>query len=154
MQARTQVAKATMVMILRRTTSTRQLAALMLFVWLFALAAGIVNACALGQAPGRHANLALSEPAEHGHEHAGADDSAPVPAPACLKFCDDERSTLNLPVKDPGSAADLLSPPQQLQPTLLAWTSGEGLAPLAPLAQPPYRETGPPIPIRFLRLTI
>lgn len=150
-----------MTMILR-PTSRRRFAAAMLFVWIFALAAGIANACAPGQAHGGAVPLAV---AEHHHDeasneqrHAGAPLGDVVPSPgapdaACQKFCDDERSTLNLPIKDLGSAADML-PVLLLQPTTLAWTSGDDRAVESPNAPVPVRETGPPIPIRFLRLTI
>jgi len=150
-----------MTMILR-PSSKRRLAATMLFVWIFALLAGIANACALGEAHGgfapqtspehQHADVADA----HNHADAPLHKSAPssgTPSPACQKFCDDERSTLNLPVKALGDTADML-PLLLLQPTTLAWTSGDDPDVDAPDARLPVRETGPPISIRFLRLTI
>ncbi len=134
----------------------------MLFVWIFALVIGIANACALGEVHGGPTSLAVAEhhhdEALDGHTHAGASsgETAPspyTPDPACQKFCDNERSTLNLPLKDLGSAADM-QPLLLLQPIVLAWTSGDDLGVEAPNAQVPVCETGPPIPIRFLRLTI
>lgn len=150
-----------MTMILR-PSSKRRLAAWMLFVWIFALLASIANACVLGEAHGGFARQASPEH-EHadvadGHNHADAPlhKSAPssdTPSPACLKFCDDERSTLNLPLKALGGATDML-PLLLQQPITLAWTSGDAPDIAPPDARLPARETGPPISIRFLRLTI
>lgn len=150
-----------MAMILR-PSSRRRFAAAMLFVWIFALAIGIANACALGEAHGGPTPLVVTEhhhdEALDVHSHAGASlgETAPSPFtsdPACPKFCDEGRSTLNLPLKDLGNAADML-PVLLQQPTTLAWMSGDDPKVEDSLAQLPVRETGPPIPIRFLRLTI
>jgi len=150
-----------MTMILR-PSSKRRLAATMLFVWIFALLAGVANACALGEAHGGFATQASSarqhDEAMDGHSHADAplhkaEPSSDTPPPACQKFCDDERSTLNVPLKALGGTADML-PLLLLQPTALAWTSGDDPDVDAPDTLLPARETGPPISIRFLRLTI
>jgi len=150
-----------MTTMLRRTTR-QGLATAMLFVWMFALVSGMANACALGKgssldgspitATYRHNDAA----GMHEHDDHGA---AGLTAPrssdhedACQRFCDDEWSTLNPLSKDLGSPASML--PLLFESTTLVWTSEQALAPAAPARAVPVRGTGPPIPIRFLRLTI
>lgn len=142
-------------------TTRRRLAAALLFVWLFALVAGMANACALGGEQAWPASHAHDDAAAlHGHEAHEGHEQAPHPsAPgpqdhdeACQKFCDDERSTLNLVAKDlgsPGSLQLLLVPF-----ATLAWTPGVVQPPEAPPADVPPCMTGPPIPIRLLRLAL
>jgi len=150
---------------IQRTTK-RRLAAAMLFVWLFALVSGMANACALG---GSSAVLVLGEAVSHHHDGAASshghhdhdddeiavESNAPEPqdhGEACQKFCDDERSTVNFVAKDLGSPGSLL--PVLIQFTTLAWTPGVAqIAEVLPADVPPC-VTGPPIPIRLLRLTI
>ena len=150
-------------------TIRRRLAAVMLFVWLFALVAGMANACALG---GGNADPALGLAVSHHHddttpphghdEHDEHDEDELVDVSsasksqdhdaACQKFCDDERSTVNFFAKDLGSPDSLL--PVLIQFTTLAWTPGTAqIAEVLPADVPPC-VTGPPIPIRLLRLTI
>lgn len=150
---------------IQRTTK-RRLAAAMLFVWLFALVSGMANACTLG---GSTPALVLGEAASHHHDDAApphghhdhdddeiaVESNAPGPQDhdeACQKFCDDERSTVNVVAKDLGSPGSLL--PVLIQFTNLAWTPGVArIAEVLPADVPPC-VTGPPIPIRLLRLTI
>lgn len=70
-----------------QTARVRRLAAQMLLVWLFALATGIVNACAM--APTAHAPMT----------HAPGCDACPDAHPAgaaqaCAKFCADESTSV------------------------------------------------------------
>ena len=141
-----------------------------LVVWLFALTAGVVNACVLtpsgsaeravghasrvdiavhdaqagtrpdGQGGSRHGHA--ESVAQHGHEQ----DFGKV---SCLKFCDDESSAVTkvqLPVVDLGST--LLTIVEPWNPS--AATGGVGVR--QPLERPSSR--GPPLVIRFLRLTL
>jgi hypothetical protein len=126
----------------------RRTARATLMAWLFALTAGVVNACVLVPVePVEHAVGKVSV-AHHGHGH--EDDSGKA---SCLKFCDDESSAIakvKLPVVDLGSslltvvepwnsiaAADRLGFRHSLEPT---------------------GSRGPPLVselvIRFLRLTL
>ncbi|MBB2487475.1 hypothetical protein H5407_19750 [Mitsuaria sp. WAJ17] len=154
-----------MIATIQRTTK-RRLAAVMLFVWLFALVSGMANACALGDSS---AALALGQPVSphhddptplHGHHDHGDDESAVesnAPEPqdhdaACQKFCDDERATVSFIAKNLGSPGSLL--PVLVQFTTLAWTPEVVKIAEALPADVPRCVTGPPIPIRLLRLTI
>lgn len=134
---------------------------MMLFLWIFGLFAGLANACALGEVHGGHSkresvsqshHLAPSVDAHH-HDAPGDDESAPQSRdPACQKFCEEGRSTLSLMLKGFGGVADLM--PALLQAPVFAWTSEDvhGLAPSGSHAA--VHETGPPISIRLLRLTL
>ena len=129
----------------------------MLFVWLFAIAAGWANAC-----------LVQARPASHGHEGApgssgrlallvsAAGDATVHPgdhgaaADACLSFCDSEQGAipkLKLPVlEDPD--VEHAAPAWMA----LAWSVERRPARAGrPAAQPP---PDPPVAIRFLRLTL
>ena len=136
----------------------------MLFAWVFALAAGIVDACIA------EPELAAATPslAAAGHVHApppaaagGAEAAADAPhhaAPAagddpvpCIKSCADEASTLPTlkQASAPSSGLWLVSPP----PPLLVsdpQVAGEPVARSDAL----LRREGIPIPIAFLRLAL
>lgn len=129
-----------------------------LLVWVLALAAGVVNACALTPAgPIERAILQVrivvhdaqgSEPAsaaiESHHEH--GQDSGKA---SCLKFCDEESSAvakIKLPVVD-------------LSSTLL--TAAEPWSAIGAAGGAGFRQSlerpgsqGPPLVIPFLRLTL
>jgi len=129
-----------------RTAPRRHLAAAMLFVWLLALAAGIVNACALGE--GREVLDAVAGATQHGH---GAPASHDHEEP-CQKLCDDEGVALNRVVKELGGSSALA--PMLLQTTTLAWVSGGVAEQGAPRPRVTVGDNGPPIAIRYLRLTL
>lgn len=126
-----------------------------LLVWLFALAAGVVNACVL-TSPG----LAdRGEPLTDVALHESLDDpGALVGQPgheqdsgraSCLKFCDDESSAIakvKWPAVDPGSGLAIVVAPWNW----VAATSGASLR----LATEQHGSQGPPLVIRFLRLTL
>ncbi|MBI3367799.1 MAG: hypothetical protein HY021_04945 [Burkholderiales bacterium] len=144
-----------------------------LLVWLFALAAGVVNACALTprgavdgvdpQAgivvhdkhaskptaaghPCHHAQVDEVDHHGHGHGHGHGQDSGKV---SCLKFCDDECSAIakvKLPVVGLGST--LLTVAEPWSAIVAAACAGVRHSPGRPSAQ------GPPLVIRFLRLTL
>jgi hypothetical protein len=133
----------------------------MLFAWLFGLTAGVVNACALDlpSAPARNrvAESHTARPAhvgadtghhvdgltaQHEHEQNSRNDS-------CLKFCDDESSVL---FKDNKAEQDqgVLLVAATLWPVAVVPVSSAGAeqSSARPSAQ------GPPLVIRFLRLTL
>lgn len=144
--------------------SNRRTAAVMLFVWLLALATGMANACLLQQAPAwhGHATAGFAATGSAGMASAGglpvsaqgrADDheAASHAKAACQNFCAAESSGLLSPqgAKTTGLADT---------PVLLA--RGVGL--LVPMAERVARRpnpsappgSAPPVAIRFLRLTI
>lgn len=146
---------------IQRATSRRRVAAMMLCLWIFGLIAGIANACAFGEVHGSHGNSRLVahghdlKPAVEAHHHgepSGGESKHQAPDPACQKFCEDGRSTLNLTLKGVGGSADLM--PVLLQAPILAWASvdARGLTPASGFEA--VREAGPPIPIRLLRLAL
>ncbi|MGN6827094.1 hypothetical protein [Paucibacter sp. M5-1] len=146
---------------IQRTTSRRRLAAMMLCLWIFGLVAGIANACAFGGVHGSHGNSQLvphghdltpTVEAHHHDEPAGVESTPQAPDPACQKFCEDGRSTLNLTLKGLGGSADLM--PVLLQAPILAWTSVDVRGVILASCFAAVREAGPPIPIRLLRLTL
>jgi hypothetical protein len=138
-----------------------------LAAWLFALTAGVVNACMLtpqdsvghgvsGAPP--HQSAAHAEDAGGtgvaGHGDHGGPVSNPGPQPdagkdGCLKFCDDESSALSK------SAATTLDPGVPLLAAIEAWSpivSTVSLGTRLPLGRPGAQ--GPPLVIRFLRLIL
>lgn len=127
-----------------------------LVFWLFALTAGVVNACALTPAGpaergGVHGDIALHDPhagaptaAAHASQH--EQDSGKV---SCLKFCDDESSAI----------AKLKAPVVDLDSSLL--TVVEAWNPIAAIGSVGFRQSlerpgsqGPPLVIRYLRLAL
>jgi len=142
----------------------------MLVVWLFALTAGVVHACALAPAGSAdrvagqawHAAIAAHEThadassgTDHGNrhdegssiaEHEHAQDAGKV---SCLKFCDDESSAIakvKLAFVDPGSSPLTVHEPWNA-------VAATGSAGFRPSRQRPGSR-GPPLVIRFLRLTL
>ncbi len=121
-----------------QTARVRRLAAQLLLVWLFALATGIVNACAY--APMAHAPGCAECPDAH---PAGA-------SQACAKFCADESTSVRV-VKhayDPWIGLDIA-----VVPTMAL--SVVAPAPMPELRHPDERPSLARIPvaIAFLRLT-
>jgi len=145
----------------------RRIAVAMLVVWVLALAAGVINACAL--APGWpidrsvlqvgivvhdvHADALTSAALESHHEQAEAvghhghgQDSGKG---SCLKFCDDESSAIvkvQLPVVD--LSATLLTATEPWNAVIAAGGAGFQQS----LERPGSH--GPTLVIRFLRLTL
>lgn len=135
--------------------------------WLFALTAGVVNACMLvPQGSAGHGVLAASSSqsaAQTDHASAlreagqlGHDESVPEPGQvqdagkvSCLKFCDDESSALS---KSTTTALDLGEP---LLVAVAPWSpivQSSILGTKLSLRRPPVH--GPPLVIRILRLTL
>jgi hypothetical protein len=145
----------------------RRIVWLTLLAWTMALLAGMANACLLqphgSRAPtlaaspqedsaeqARHAAMARHADPGHHEGQAARDDHSPDAGKAgCLKFCDDQSSTVVT-----GNAAQ----PDLPDPALFAHVQWSTLAPRDAIvqwwpAQRP-RSPGPPVVIRFLRLTI
>jgi hypothetical protein len=137
-----------------------------LAVWVFAMAAGVVNACALS--PGsieratqqvgivvHDAQVGVSSPSaiDSHHEQSetvGHHDHGQDPGKgSCLKFCDDESSAIakvKLPVVD--LSATLLTAAAPWSAIIAVGAAGFRRS----LARP--EPQGPPLVIRFLRLTL
>lgn len=137
-----------------------------LVAWLFALSAGVVNACmltpqgtfgvgvdaALPLRSAAHAQIASpSRVVAHAEEgdlfpqHGAGPDSG---KDSCLKFCDDESSALSK------GKSSTLDPGVALLAGIARWNSIVPKTPLGTrlsLRQPPAQ--GPPLVIRLLRLT-
>jgi hypothetical protein len=138
-----------------------------LVVWVLAMAAGVVNACALTP-PGpverailqvgttehdAHASAPISSSIESHHEQAETvghhEHGQDFSKGSCLKFCDDETSAIakvKLPVVD--LSATLLTAAEPWNAIVAAGGAGFRQSPECPGSQ------GPPLVIRFLRLTL
>jgi hypothetical protein len=144
----------------------RSIAVLTLMAWMFALLAGIANACQLQTyTPGTHAQFAPTHgeaavPATHDgqalhaekgdHDLAGGyDGKSDTGKAGCLKFCDDESATV---AQAKVSQADLVG--------MVTVAQFDWLAPMPADTGAPWHRVerrasqGPPLFIRFLRLTI
>jgi hypothetical protein len=138
-----------------------------LMVWVLALAAGVVNACALTPAGpvarailqvgivvhDAHAIAPTSAAIESHHEQVDAvghhDHGQDSGKESCLKFCDDETSAI----------AKIKLPVVDLSSTLL--TAAEPWSAIGAAGGAGFRQSlerpgshGPPLVIRFLRLTL
>lgn len=140
---------------------------LTLGAWLFALASGVVNACLVAPAPAQRGGLTQQISADemaHG-VHAPTGDhrasEAPVAAASqlphdhspgsdsCQKFCSDEASALS---KSLSPSADL---PASLVGVFVHWPPDAlSTSAAAQWLQWPTAAQGPPLVIRFLRLTL
>ena len=151
---------------LPNSRTRRNTACAMLFVWLFALALGVANACLLEPHGVHDHGSPLSHPSASGTtpglagDHAqglahddGGGDSDPVPAPAkesCLKACDEGSQSLlkhaySFDFADPGLAPLVAA----------AWAAEVHLSPASGLRHD-FRlpERGPPVRVRFSRLAL
>ena len=137
----------------------RRTAWLMLCVWMFALASGIANACALEvRGSHTHAMAGVDHPevasSAHAAEDAGADshhdgDSHDSKAP-CLKACDEGSVSLLkhsvVPdLTDPGAAFVVAFAWAVSVPVLSARSRAHHLRPLS---------SGPPLRVRYVRLAL
>lgn len=148
-----------------RPQRLRRIAAQVLLMWLFALSAGIANACVLEAQSRRDAASLVHDidhvavaavhgdhPSEHPSEHLQGSPGSPDPGKApCVKFCD-----------EPSAAAQVLK--TQVDPPAGAWLAG--VSPSAPAVDAPSDgaavhvarhapwRPSVPIPIAFLRLAL
>ena len=144
--------------------STRRTAAVMLLVWLMALATGMANACLLQQAPAGHGHATAgfaatgaagmgsagglpASPQARADDHEAASDAKA----ACQNFCAAESAGLLNPL---GAKTPLLAD----APVLLARGVGLLVSTAERAARRPNPSappgSAPPVAIRFLRLTI
>lgn len=140
------------------TRRLQRLVRLTLLMWFFALASGVVNACVLNL-PGRAAEESApslhTEAATHAGSaegiggHGAGDHGGTSGKDTCLKFCDDESSAL---AKSTTYGADMAAALVDLRverrlavPVVHADSSW--------VLEPPHAQ-GPPLVIRFLRLTL
>ena len=151
---------------LPNSRTRRNTACAMLFVWLFALASGVANACLL-EPHGAHdhgsplshlsasgTTLGLAGDHAQGFAHDDGDsDPGPGPAPAkesCLKACDDGSHSLlkqaySFDLADPGLAPLVAA----------AWAAEVHLAPASGRPHDfQLPERGPPVRVRFSRLAL
>jgi len=140
----------------------RNAACAMLFVWLFALASGLVNACVLEAHGARGHGSALSQSFAtdtapgmagghaEGLTHDDADADTGLAKVSCLKTCDDSFQTL---LKH-ASCVDLADP--GLAPFVAAACAAEVHIAAAPGRAHDFRlpERGPPIRVLFSRLAL
>ena len=130
---------------LRRTTWV------MLLAWVLALSAGVVNACQLQpHGLGSHASVSSIPHDGHGlHDGDDMDEGVDAGKAGCLKFCDDGSSS----VPQSKSAATDVPCPVGLARLDEALASPAGAGPMQRLLEQSPAH-GPPLVIRFLRLTI
>lgn len=138
----------------RHAHRTRNIARVVLFAWLFAVMASLANACVLS---GDERSQGLEYPHSTGVDsharqlsHAGEHHGSSPAEEACKGFCDLEQSAV---LKAPSSGAlDLATPPlSKIDIWSTLPTPASVRVALAAYGEPP---PGPPVAIRFLRLTI
>lgn len=128
-----------------------------LLAWIFALSAGVANACALGLSPPTawaHASAdGWHQPADLAHTHHGAhpggEHEHDQGQGGCQKFCDDESSAVTKSPSAGHDASAALAFAVELRGAIL---------PRPSLVVDRWLERpiadGPPLVIRFLRLTL
>lgn len=127
----------------------RSICCLMLLAWVFAVLSGTVNACVVDghegpgvvhllQAQGEHQHSSADHDHDHGGGHAG-----------CSKFCKDESVTVT---KYKSLDTITLAPVLVNSNATLPVCAAERLSAQRCAARPPAH--GPPLVIRFLRLTL
>lgn len=116
-----------------------------LLVWLFALGAGVANACVLSAPEADLAPVVVANPLAAEHADHGLD----VGQSGCLKFCDDSTETLpaaKVANPDPGAPAVGLIP---------LWRhAASAPAVLLPRSYGRPLSFGPPLVIRLQRLAL
>ena len=147
---------------LPNTRTRRKTAYVMLFVWLFAMASGVANACRL-ESHGHHdhasplshpsatvATLGVADDHARGLTHDHGDTGTGPTKESCLKACDEGSQS----VLKHSSGSDFADP--ALAPFVaVAWTDVMHVAPAGSRAHD-FRlpERGPPLRVLFSRLAI
>ena len=141
----------------RRTSILRSIAAHLLLLWVFALAAGVVHACTLASKsnPADRATIVAATIDTHrldyaGHDHGRGADAAGKAS--CVKFCADAKALSTTP--DLGSGDVPQAPLDALWPMVRA--DVQQLGGITPSARAWWRDVRPrgSIAIRFLRLAL
>lgn len=129
----------------------RRCAAQLLFVWLFGLAMGVANACALGEPVHHRSVAAVTAPDDAAQKHHHGDEQGDAAKVNCLDFC--EKSSIGAPQVKAGDGLAALG--FALPASAVPWISG--------LAEPAVRRLvvnsshlpgGPPPRIAFQRLAL
>lgn len=139
------------------TRRNRNLALVMLLLWLFAVSSGIVSACVLephgtdahpaGVQPSTHATAAMAGHAENSADHEGPLDSSRAP---CTKVCDDGSQTL-IKQQPP---FDLIDRSPALTDSIHWAAAARVVAPHRYLDNPPTATSEPPVRLRYARLAL
>ena len=142
---------------IKRTTT-----AITLFVWLFALASGIANACLLEEARGTRAHSHVAGIEESPHAHVVAErsaqatnidddiDASPTFKALCLDACDERTNTL--PKQDASLDQPLLAP---LAVIAIVWIANQPIVSTVRLDRDNHADPfGIPIRVRYARLTL
>ena len=127
----------------------RRWAAQVLLVWLFGLAMGMANACALGESAHHHAGVSAATGAS---EHHHGDEQGEPAKVNCLDFCD--KSSIGAPqLKVVGDGLATLG--FALPVSHILSVAGQALPALGRLAvDSPHLRGGPPPRIAFQRLAL
>jgi len=129
----------------------RRWAAQLLFVWLFGLAMGVANACALGEPVHHRSAAAATAPDDAAQKHHHGDEQGDAAKVNCLDFC--EKSSIGAPQVKAGDgltalgfalpASDFPSISGLAEPTV-RWLAIDS----------PHLRGGPPPRIAFQRLAL
>lgn len=141
---------------LNNRTRIRQLAGYLLLVWVFALGASVVHACAVASplTASDHADKITAAVATHHQVESGSHEHAPtgsIGKATCVKFCADAKAAPSLPESSGDLPAAAL-----LQPWPMGRLYDEPLAAalITALAREPSNRRTLPIAIEFLRLAL
>ena len=142
---------------IQRTTT-----AITLFVWLFGLASGIANACALEETRGMRAHSHVAGLEESPHAHGVTErsaqatdinddiDASPTFKSLCLDACDERTNTL--PKQDAPLDPPLLAP---LAVIAIVWIANQPIVSTVRLDRDNHADPfGIPIRVRYSRLTL
>lgn len=135
-------------------------AALVLIAWLFALAAGIVNACSLGEVRESHSHAAGIEQSPHSHAVTARSalatdinddiDASPTLKALCLDVCDERTNTLLK--QDASLDSPLLA---HLAVIAIVWIANQPIVSTVRLDRDNHADPfGIPIRFRYSRLTL
>jgi hypothetical protein len=130
----------------------RRWAAQVLLVWLFGLAVGVANACALGEAAHHRSNAATTTATDAGLKHQHGHEQADPAKVNCLDFC--EKSSIAAPqLKVVGDGLAALGFALPVSHTLSV--AGQAEPAVGRLVvDSPHLPSGPPPRIAFQRLAL
>jgi len=130
----------------------RRWAAQVLLVWLFGLAMGVANACALGEPVHHRSDAATTAASQTAQKHLHGDEQGDAAKVNCLEFC--EKSSIGAPqLKVAGDALAALG----LAPPVSDFLLMSGLAEptvVRLVVDSPHLPGGPPPRIAFQRLAL
>lgn len=130
----------------------RRWAAQLLFVWLFGLAMGVANACALGEPVHHRSVAAVTAPDDAAQKHHHGDEQGDAAKVNCLDFC--EKSSVGAPqLKAVGDALGVLGFALPAPRTFSVAPCAEHTVGQL-LVDSPHLRGGPPPRIAFQRLAL